>query len=50
MYGSILVGDTWHRVDSFSPVGNLLVLGATLASQEAKRGDLGPWPSPAPRP
>lgn len=41
MYGSILVGDTWHRVDSVSPVGNLLVLGATLASQEAKRGDLG---------
>lgn len=34
MYGSLRVGGKWRRVDLFSPVGNLLVLGATLQREQ----------------
>lgn len=37
MDGSFLIDGTWHRVDAFSPLGNLLTLGATL-QREKERG------------
>src|SRR5581483_4666799 len=40
MYGSVLINGKWHRIDAFSPVGNLIVLGATLQRDSVARGDL----------
>src|SRR5262245_3913363 len=34
--GSILIGDSWHQVTGFSPIGNLMAIGATLAREERK--------------
>jgi hypothetical protein len=34
--GSILVNGRWHQVGSFSPAGNLLVVGATLQREAEK--------------
>lgn len=31
--GAIRIGDTWHQVTSFSPLGNLMAVGASLARE-----------------
>lgn len=31
--GAIKVGDTWHQLTGFAPLGNLLAIGATLARE-----------------
>lgn len=33
---SIRVGDAWHQVGAFSPLGNLLAIGATLQREESQ--------------
>ncbi len=40
MYGSARFGDKWQRIDSLSPIGNILVLGATLEREGVSRGNL----------
>jgi hypothetical protein len=41
LYGAILLDGRWHKIDAFSPVGNLLVLGATLHREGTSRGNAG---------
>jgi hypothetical protein len=37
--GSILIGDGWHQITGFSPLGNLLAIGATMAREENRDED-----------
>ena len=39
MPGSVLVDDKWRRIDSISPLGNLLVLGATLQREQNRSAE-----------
>jgi hypothetical protein len=37
--GALLVGDTWHQLVGFAPLGSLLAIGATLARETEQEGE-----------